>query len=108
MLLTTQDIQLDPVGHCARFKLGQRYKLLGCVGGYGSSVSVASSQILSRLNIIQIAYSSTAAILSDRIGHPYFMRTCTPDDKQARAMIKIIQKLRLGYLYCVSVRYHKQ
>jgi hypothetical protein len=55
-------------------------KLLGCVGAYGSSISVASSQILSRLNIIQIAYASTAAILSDRIEHPYFLRTCTPDD----------------------------
>ena len=76
-------------------------KLLGCVGGYGSSVSVACSQILSRLNIIQIAYSSTAAILSDRIEHPYFMRTCTPDDKQARAMIKIIQKLKSNFIQIV-------
>jgi hypothetical protein len=73
-------------------------KLLGCVGAYGSSISVASSQILSHLNIIQIAYASTAAILSNRKEHPYFMRTCTPDDKQAKAMIKIIQKLRSNYI----------
>jgi hypothetical protein len=76
-------------------------KLLGCIGAYGSSISVASSQILSRLNIIQIAYASTAAILSDRIEHPYFMRTCTPDDKQARAMIKIIQKLQSNFIQIV-------
>ena len=76
-------------------------KLLGCVGAYGSSISVASSQILSRLNIIQIAYASTAAILSDRIEHPYFLRTCTPDDKQAKAMIKIIQSLKSNYIQIV-------
>ena len=60
-----------------------------------------SSQILSRLNIIQIAYAPTAAILSDRIEHPYFMCTCTADDKQAKAMIKIIQKLRSNYIQIV-------
>lgn len=76
-------------------------KLVGWIGAYGSSISLAASQILSKFGYLQIAYASTAAVLSDRNEHPYFMRTCTPDDKQAKAMIKIIQALKSDYIQVV-------
>ncbi|XP_076092126.1 uncharacterized protein LOC143063697 [Mytilus galloprovincialis] len=77
------------------------HKLVGWIGAYGSSISLAASQILSKFGYIQIAYASTAAVLSDRNEHPYFMRTCTPDDKQAKAMIKIIQTMQSNYIQVV-------
>lgn len=66
-------------------------KMIGYVGPYGSTISVASSDALSKLSYVQVSYASTAVSLSDRKTYPYFMRVSTPDDKQATAMIKIIR-----------------
>ena len=66
-------------------------KMIGYVGPYGSTISVASSDALSKFGYVQVSYASTAVSLSDRTTYPYFMRVSTPDDKQATAMIKIIR-----------------
>ena len=75
-----------------------RDKLLGFVSAYGSSVSVASSDILSKFNLVQVSYASTAAILSDRVSYPYFLRVPTPDDRQAIVMMQIVQDLNSNYV----------
>lgn len=66
-------------------------KMIGYVGPYGSSISVASSDALSKFGYVQVSYASTAVSLSDRKTYPYFMRVSTPDDKQATAMIKLVR-----------------
>ncbi|XP_056018331.1 uncharacterized protein LOC125671592 isoform X2 [Ostrea edulis] len=72
--------------------------ILGFVAAYGSSISLATSPVLQEFNFPQISYASTAAVLSDRSSHKYFLRTCTPDDKQADAMINIVKTLNSSYI----------
>jgi hypothetical protein len=72
--------------------------ILGFVAAYGSIISVATSTVLQNFNFPQIGYASTATVLSDRDSHKYFMRTCTPDDWQAKAMINIVKTLNASYI----------
>ncbi|XP_048763361.2 uncharacterized protein LOC125671591 [Ostrea edulis] len=72
--------------------------ILGFVAAYGSSISLATSPVLQDFNFPQISYASTAAVLSDRSAYKYFMRTCTPDDQQAVAMINIVKTLNSSYI----------
>jgi hypothetical protein len=72
--------------------------ILGFVAAYGSSISVATSNVLQNFNFPQISYASTATELSDRSSHKYFMRTCTPDDRQVKAMINIVKTLNSSYI----------
>ncbi|XP_048759312.2 uncharacterized protein LOC125668916 [Ostrea edulis] len=72
--------------------------ILGFVAAYGSSISLATSTVLQDFNFPQISYASTAAVLSNRSSYKYFMRTCTPDDKQADAMIHIVKTLNSSYI----------
>lgn len=75
-----------------------RNNTLGFVAAYGSSVSLATASVLQEFNFPQISYASTAAVLSDRKTYRYFLRTCTPDDKQALAMLNIVKTLNSSYI----------
>lgn len=75
-----------------------RNKTLGFVAAYGSSVSVATASVIQEFKFPQISYASTAAVLSDRTAYKYFLRTCTPDDKQALAMLNIVKTLNSSYI----------
>lgn len=78
-----------------------RNNTLGFVGGYGSSISLATASVLQEFNIPQVSYASTAAVLSDRKTYKYFLRTCTPDDKQALAMLDIVKTLNSSYIQII-------
>ena len=78
-----------------------RNKTLGFVGAYGSSTSKEVAGILQEFNFPQISYASTAAILSNRTVYKYFLRTCTPDNKQALAMLNIVKTLNSSYVQIV-------
>lgn len=75
-----------------------RNNTLGFVAAYGSSISLATASVLQEFNFPQISYASTAAVLSDRKTYRYFLRTCTPDDKQALAMLNIVKTLNSSYI----------
>ncbi|XP_052234528.1 uncharacterized protein LOC127847040 isoform X3 [Dreissena polymorpha] len=76
-------------------------KIIGFVGGRASSISMAIAEVLSKLRFVQISYSSTSPALSDRVKYPYFLRTVTPDDFQALAMIQVIKTLKADYIQMV-------
>ncbi|XP_060604760.1 uncharacterized protein LOC132757490 isoform X2 [Ruditapes philippinarum] len=76
-------------------------RILGFIGDIGSSISIAVAELLSRLHFVQLSFASTSPVLSDRSKYPYFMRVVTPDDAQARAIIKIIQELESNYVQIV-------
>ena len=78
-----------------------RKKILGFVGAYGSSISKAVASILQEYNFPQISYASTAAVLSNRTVYKYFLRTCTPDNKQALAMLNIVKTLNSFFIQIV-------
>ncbi|XP_053382549.1 uncharacterized protein LOC123540489 [Mercenaria mercenaria] len=78
-----------------------RNKVIGFVGDISSSISIAMAELLSRLKFVQISFASTSRLLSDRSKYPYFMRVVTPDDAQAKAMIRIIQELNADFVQIV-------
>lgn len=92
--LFKEGIQLSDGSHVSDI----RNKTLGFVAAYGSSVSVATASVLQEFKFPQISYASTAAVLSDRTTYKYFLRTCTPDDKQALAMLNIVKTLNSSYI----------
>ena len=76
-------------------------KIIGYVGALGSSISISAAQILTELKKVQISFSSTNPSLSNRELYPFFMRTCTPDQKQAIAIIDIVIKLKSEYIQII-------
>lgn len=73
-------------------------RVLGVVAELGSSISQAAAEVLQEFNIVQVAYGSTAAVLSNREEYKYFLRLSTPDTNQAVAMVDISKKLDLKYI----------
>ncbi|KAL3885019.1 hypothetical protein ACJMK2_025118 [Sinanodonta woodiana] len=76
-------------------------RVIGYVGELGSSVSIASSQVLSQLGYVQVSYASTSSLLSSRNDFPYFMRVVTPDNKQADVMVELIKQLNSEYVQLI-------
>lgn len=77
------------------------HKIMGYAGALGSSISMAMAYILTKLPLVQVSFASTAVALSDRDQFPYFLRVSTPDDKQAKTMIKLITQLGSNYIQIV-------
>ncbi|XP_061195182.1 uncharacterized protein LOC133203414 [Saccostrea echinata] len=73
-------------------------KILAFVAELGSSISQASAKVLQEFNFVQVAYGSTAAVLSNREEYKYFLRLCTPDTNQAKAMVNLLHDLNSSYI----------
>ncbi|KAK3592356.1 hypothetical protein CHS0354_000974 [Potamilus streckersoni] len=76
-------------------------RVLGYVGALGSSVSIASAQVLTQLGYVQVSYASTNPQLSSRNDFPYFMRVVTSDIKQADVMLELVQQLNSEYVQLI-------
>ncbi|XP_052765537.1 uncharacterized protein LOC128206874 [Mya arenaria] len=76
-------------------------KIIGFIGDVGSTISISVAEVLSRLKYVQISYASTSPALSDRSKYPYFMRTVTPDDAQAKAMVALLHDLGADYIQVI-------
>ena len=72
------------------------------VGAASSRVSVPVASLGRLLQMPQISYASSSALLSDRTRYSYFLRTVRPDDLQASAMVDVL--LHFGWNY-VSILY---
>ncbi|KAK3607949.1 hypothetical protein CHS0354_006544 [Potamilus streckersoni] len=94
--LNMTDTSLESIGY-----LDLKNRILGFVGGLSSILSIPMSEILQQLKYVQISYASTNPSLSDRNLHPYFMRTVTPDNKQADVIIKILLEFKSDYIQIV-------
>merc|ERR1719409_1284892 len=66
--------------------------VLGCLA---SSESQGAAPLAGRLGMAMISWSSTSTKLSNTALYPTFLRSCTPDDAQARALKGIFDKF--GY-----------
>lgn len=64
---------------------------LGYVGGQAADVSEPAATQLTKLKIVQISYTSTNSVLSNKKLYPYFLRIISPDSVQAKAMIDIVK-----------------
>lgn len=76
-------------------------RILGYVGGWSSSVSIAVAELTTRLGFAQISYASTAPQLSQRTLYPYFLRTPSSDSSQARAMLQLVKELEANFIQIV-------
>lgn len=73
-------------------------RVLAVVAELDSGISQATAKVLQEFNIVQVAYGSTAVVLSDRAQYKYFLRLCTPDINQAKAMVNILKTLESSYI----------
>jgi branched-chain amino acid transport system substrate-binding protein len=64
------------------------------IGTQTSTVTEALQGIFNDRKVIQIAYGATAVSLTGK-GYRYFFRTCPQNNEQAKAAIKIIQKMKV-------------
>lgn len=76
-------------------------RTLGYIGGQPTDVSEPAAVQLTNLGFVQISYSSTNPILSNKMKYPYFLRIITPDNVQAKAMIDIVKELNGEYIQIV-------
>ena len=63
-----------------------------CIGAATSGESEAAATVFSHFSTVQISYSSTSPLLSNKINYPYFARTCPSDAFQGAAMADIVSK----------------
>ena len=73
----------------------------GIIGAANSGVSVPVAGLGRLLQIPQISYSSSSAVLSNRDRYEYFYRTIPPDDQQVRAMIDVLLKFNWTYVSAI-------
>ncbi|XP_045209914.2 uncharacterized protein LOC123561530 isoform X2 [Mercenaria mercenaria] len=76
-------------------------RILGYVGGQATDVSEPAAAQLTKLSFVQISYTSTNPILSDKHLYPYFLRIISPDNVQAAAMIDVVKELGGEYIQLV-------
>uniref|UniRef100_A0A8C5QTG1 G-protein coupled receptors family 3 profile domain-containing protein n=1 Tax=Leptobrachium leishanense TaxID=445787 RepID=A0A8C5QTG1_9ANUR len=72
------------------------------VGEEYSEISIAISRFLSIHLIPQISPASSAAILSDKVRFPSFLRTVPNDKHQTEAMLKLIKTFRWNWIGLIS------
>ena len=75
--------------------------IFGFIGGTHSDVSIGLASILTRTGHVQVSYSSTSPVLSNKDDYPYFLRIVTPDNVQAEAMMEIVKALQGEYIQIV-------
>lgn len=68
--------------------------VIAVIGSYASDITESLQSIFDEAKIVQISYGSTAVPLTER-GFKYFFRTCPRDDQQAKAAIKVIEKMKI-------------
>lgn len=71
-----------------------RQGVIAVIGGYTSTVTEAMQPVLDQNKIIQITYGATAVPLTER-GLANFFRICPRDDNQAKAAVRVIQKMKM-------------
>jgi hypothetical protein len=76
-------------------------RIMGYIGEYSSTITIAMSTILTRLAMIQMSPVSSASSLSDRSVHPYFMRVAIPDTALAATILNIAKALSADYIQLV-------
>ncbi|KAL4228423.1 hypothetical protein ACF0H5_011470 [Mactra antiquata] len=76
-------------------------RVLGYIGGQSTDVSEPAALQLTKLKFVQISYSATNPILSNKEAYPYFMRIITPDNVQAKALIAVVKQLKGKYIQVV-------
>ncbi|KAL4228424.1 hypothetical protein ACF0H5_011471 [Mactra antiquata] len=76
-------------------------RVLGYIGGQSADVSEPAALQLTKLKFVQISYSATNPLLSNKDTYPYFMRITTPDNVQAKALIAVVKQLKGKYIQVV-------
>ncbi len=69
-----------------------RQGVVAVIGPHTSGMTEAVQDVLNDGGVIQISYGSTAVSLTQK-GLPYFFRTCSRDEEQAKAFVRILRKL---------------
>jgi len=68
--------------------------VVAVIGSFTSAMTESIQQVLDNGKIIQITYGSTAVPLTER-GLANFFRICPRDDNQAKAVVRVIQKMKM-------------
>ena len=71
-----------------------RQGVVAVIGSYTSSITESVQKVFDNGKVIQMAYGSTAIPLTEK-KLKYFFRTCPRDDEQAKAAVRIIQKMKI-------------
>lgn len=89
-----EDDQGDPqIAKAAADRFVQQ-GVMAVIGGYTSTVTEAVQKVLDQNNILQITYGATAVPLTEK-GLKLFFRICPRDDNQAKAAVRVIQKMKM-------------
>ncbi|CAH1782911.1 unnamed protein product [Owenia fusiformis] len=77
----------------------------GVIGPSSSTYSSRVHQFLKRYNVTQISYASTSTMFKDTEKYPYFLTTVPLDDKQAKAMTKMLHNVKWTNVLTLSDNY---
>jgi branched-chain amino acid transport system substrate-binding protein len=89
-----EDDQGNPqTGRAAAQRLA-RQGVIAVIGSYTSAVTEATQQVFDQSRILQITYAATAVPLTER-GLGRFFRICPRDDNQAKAAVRVMQKMKM-------------
>lgn len=92
--LLFEDDSGNPQTAIAAGKKLLRQSPVAVIGSQTSTVTESLQAIFNDRKVIQIAYGATAVSLTEK-GYRYFFRTCPQNSEQAKAVVKIIQKMKV-------------
>ncbi|KAK3585453.1 hypothetical protein CHS0354_003300 [Potamilus streckersoni] len=76
-------------------------RVIGFIAAWSSDISISVAEILTETRHVQIAYGSTAPILSNRTKYPYFLRLANSDILQIKLMLDIMKDIGANYEWLV-------
>ncbi|MCX5831991.1 MAG: branched-chain amino acid ABC transporter substrate-binding protein [Deltaproteobacteria bacterium] len=89
-----EDDQGNPQTAGAAAKRLVQQRVIAVIGSYTSAVTEATQQVFHQNRIMQITYGATAVPLTER-GLGRFFRICPRDDNQAKAAVRVMQKMKM-------------
>lgn len=89
-----EDDQGNPQTARAAAKRLAQQGVIAVIGSYTSAATEATQQVFDQNRILQITYAATAVPLTER-GFGRFFRICPRDDNQARAAVRVMQKMKM-------------
>ncbi|XP_077996357.1 metabotropic glutamate receptor 3-like [Glandiceps talaboti] len=80
----------------------RRTNIVGIIGPPLSTNAIPTSKLLNLFHMPQISHAATSDELSNKIVHPYFLRTVPPESQRAQAIVDLLLHFNWTYVFTIN------
>ncbi|XP_077996356.1 metabotropic glutamate receptor 3-like [Glandiceps talaboti] len=96
------DIHQIPHDGCMCPDIERRTNIVGIIGPPLSTNAIPTSKLLNLFHMPQISHAATSDELSNKIVHPYFLRTVPPESQRAQAIVDLLLHFNWTYVFTIN------